>query len=204
MGASMLFDHGSPRAGSRSIHGTARRIGGLRRARRRMPRPIAGRALLTDAEDTTQLVVAPEEGVRAYITFVVGGRILAIPVSVVSEVIIVMRMLSMPDLPKGVVGVINVRGAVVPMLDMCVRLGLVSTEEERKVAVLVSLEVGLMGLLPDAVKAVVVVEDDLLLAPEHGAPTMVSAVFANRDGSQTEVVEPRVIWPALSSQTTIR
>ncbi len=58
------------------------------------------------------------------LTFALGGRRFALPASAVREVTRAVAIAPLPKAPPIVEGVINVRGAVVPMLDMRQRFGL--------------------------------------------------------------------------------
>lgn len=78
----------------------------------------------------------------------------------------------MPHSPDYMKGVINLRGAVLPVLDLAQRLGLpVSEHNERNVIIVVKHEDTLVGLLVDAVSDIIAITDeDMQTPPEisHG------------------------------------
>lgn len=57
-------------------------------------------------------------------TFVVGGLLLGLPVAVVSEVVRGEELTPVPLAPASVVGLLNLRGRIVPAVDVRSRIGL--------------------------------------------------------------------------------
>jgi purine-binding chemotaxis protein CheW len=98
-----------------------------------------------------------------HLTFFVAGEEFAVEVLRVREVVEHMPITRVPSMPAAVRGVVNLRGAVVPVIDLGVRLSGVPLEITRRTCiVMVELVVdgqrSLMGLLVDAVGQVVVPE----------------------------------------------
>ncbi len=76
----------------------------------------------------------------------------------------------LPQTPDFIRGVVNLRGAVLPILDLGARLGLGSTEPTARHAILVT-EIGerVVGLLVDGVSEILSVSSDMLQpAPDVG------------------------------------
>jgi purine-binding chemotaxis protein CheW len=69
----------------------------------------------------------------------------------------------LPKSPSYVRGVINLRGAVLPIVDLAARLGFPSTEPSARHVIMVT-QVGrqVVGLLVDAVSDIITVTDDLV------------------------------------------
>jgi purine-binding chemotaxis protein CheW len=61
---------------------------------------------------------------REILVFEVGGRRYGLPASEVRELLRAVTILPLPQTPADVEGVINLRGTVVPVLDLRARLGL--------------------------------------------------------------------------------
>lgn len=61
--------------------------------------------------------------VQQYLTFVLGGETFAIGILAIKEIIEYTDLTPVPMTPEYVRGVINLRGAVVPVLDLSVRFG---------------------------------------------------------------------------------
>lgn len=74
----------------------------------------------------------------------------------------------LPHSPKHVLGVINLRGSVIPVIDMAVRLGLQPMKPtERSAIIVTSIADMLVGLLVESVSDMITVnEEDLQLPPD--------------------------------------
>lgn len=100
------------------------------------------------------------------ISFEIGGQEFCIDISVVREIRGWTPATAMPQTPDYIRGVINLRGAVMPVLDLRNRLGLGHTEpSSRHVIVVVQFESRMVGLLVDAVQETFMVDAALLQAP---------------------------------------
>ena len=58
-----------------------------------------------------------------YLTFTLAREIFALEIQVVREIIEYAKLTGVPMLPPSILGVINLRGAVVPVIDLGVRFG---------------------------------------------------------------------------------
>jgi len=68
-------------------------------------------------------VTAPVGQAQQYLTFTLGSEVFAIGILAIKEIIEYSNLTSVPMMPEYVRGVINLRGAVVPVLDLSVRFG---------------------------------------------------------------------------------
>lgn len=86
----------------------------------------------------------------------------------------------LPHAPRYMKGVINLRGTVLPVMDLSVRLGLAKQKQnERNVIIVVKLEDTMTGLLVDAVSDIVALSpDDLQPPPELSASPAEAVVSA--------------------------
>ncbi|MBX9614874.1 MAG: chemotaxis protein CheW [Caulobacteraceae bacterium] len=97
------------------------------------------------------------------ISFGIGGQDLCIDIRMVREIRGWTATTHMPQTPEYVLGVINLRGTVMPVIDLRCRLGLGVTEvSSRHVIVVVQHEDRLAGLLVDAVQETFVVPVSLV------------------------------------------
>ena len=78
-----------------------------------------------------------EEGTRSLLRMAVGEEPLAVPIAQVREILQVLRMTPLPRTPAFVRGVMNLRGSVVPVIDLAARLGLASTVIGRRSCIVV-------------------------------------------------------------------
>ena len=115
------------------------------------------------------------KGQSQYLTFVLGSETFSISISGVKEIIEYGNLTTVPMMPEFIRGVINLRGSVVPVVDLSVRFGKkVSTVTKRTCIVII--EVGSVGerqdigMMVDAVSAVLdIPESEIEPAPAFGA-----------------------------------
>jgi len=94
-----------------------------------------------------------------FLTFALAGDIFAIDVTMAREVLDVSVVTRVPQMPAYVLGVINLRGAVVPVIDMRLKFGLDQVARTRDTCIVV-VEILIddapvqMGMLVDSVCAV--------------------------------------------------
>ena len=90
----------------------------------------------------------------------------AVPVGDVVEVLRVVALTPLPDSPAWVLGILNLRGRSVPVLDLRRRLGLTPIEVGLDAAIVVVEDSGkTVGLLVDEVAEVVDIDDNSLEPP---------------------------------------
>lgn len=98
---------------------------------------------------------------RELIAFRVGRQEFCINVMTVREIRGWTAATALPRSPRYVRGVINLRGAVLPIVDLAVRLGLPSTEPTaRNVIIVVQIAHQQIGLLVDAVSDILTTNDN--------------------------------------------
>ena len=108
----------------------------------------------------------PTDGKIELISFEIAGQEFCIDIRSVREIRGWTAVTRMPHTPSYVLGVINLRGAVMPVLDLRSRLGLgETTASSRHVFVVVQHEERLAGLMVDAVQETFEIEAHLLQAP---------------------------------------
>ena len=121
-------------------------------------------------------VAAPgSEQTHQYLTFVLAGEVFAMGILAIKEIIEYTDLTTVPMTPEYVRGVINLRGAVVPVLDLSVRFGRPpSPVTKRTCIVIVEVEAAGerhdMGLVVDTVNAVLdIPAQDIEPPPAFGA-----------------------------------
>lgn len=122
-----------------------------------------------------------------FLTFMIGCDEFAVAIADVREVIGLRQCTPVPDMPSYMRGVLNLRGAVVPVLDLREKLGVDTARdtEDTCIAVLVS-EGAPVGAIVDRVVEVVEVDLSLVTGGTDigGRPTpaWVLGIEATRDG----------------------
>lgn len=110
-----------------------------------------------------------------WVTFRLAGETFALPVEPVREVLRVQSVTRVPHAPEPIRGVSNLRGRVIPVIDLRVRIGLPAADLDRASRVIVVGSRGrLLGLLVDAVRHVVHLDLDRVQAPPEDVMTVQS------------------------------
>lgn len=100
------------------------------------------------------------------ITFQIGEQFLGVDIMAIREIRAWSPTTLLPHVPEYVRGVINLRGNVLPVIDLAARLGWGLTEPTgRHVIIVVRIADQLHGLIVDAVNDIVTVDDEAMQAP---------------------------------------
>jgi len=100
---------------------------------------------------------------REFIAFCIGEQEFCVDIMTVREIRGWTPATPLPQTPEFMRGVINLRGAVLPIMDLATRLGLASNEpSERSVIIVVAMADRTIGLLVDAVSDILSVTQDLI------------------------------------------
>ncbi len=115
-----------------------------------------------------------------FLTFAVEDEEYAVPVTKVREIIGVSQITSLPNMPMHIKGVLNLRGSVVPIVDLRLKHGLEGREySDRTCIVVLELEgiasSCLMGVVVDSVNEVVRIPPETVDPP----PPMASHLLGN-------------------------
>ena len=107
---------------------------------------------------------------QQYVTFSLGEELFGVEVTRTREILSMTPVTQVPQTPDYLLGVINLRGRVVPVVDMRLKLGLPAGEETEDtciivVEVLVEDESIVVGALADAVREVLEVRSDQIEPP---------------------------------------
>lgn len=111
---------------------------------------------------------------RPYLAFRLAGEVYAIDILRIREIIEYNPPTAVPMMPPAVRGVINLRGAVVPVIDLAVRFGLPATGVGKRtcfviVEVAYAGAIHVLGLMVDGVNAVLEIgTEDIEPPPSFG------------------------------------
>jgi purine-binding chemotaxis protein CheW len=117
--------------------------------------------------------LSEETVMSQYLTFVLSGHEMALGLAEVAQIIEHVPPTRVPHLPEVIRGVINLRGSVVPVVDLAVKLGLARQPVTRRTCIVMveSREAGLLGILADSVRQVIeIAPQDVLPTPGFGVP----------------------------------
>jgi purine-binding chemotaxis protein CheW len=137
---------------------------------------------------------------RELIAFAVGQQEFCIDVMSVREIRGWTPATVLPHSQAFVRGVINLRGAVLPIMDLAVRLGFPPAEiMARHVIIVVQINHQIVGLLVDAVSDILTVNEEQVLAPPDVASDMakrfVSGLLAI-EGRMASIISLENVVPA--------
>ena len=111
-----------------------------------------------------------DEDIRQFVVFRLGDEEYGLPIEIVSSIIRYEEPTPIPRAPEDVQGVINLRGMVIPVVDLRKRFGGAEDEAEAPAAeriVVTESAVGAVGLAVDAASEVAAIAmDEVRPAPE--------------------------------------
>lgn len=115
-----------------------------------------------------------EQEAHQYLTFMLGTEVFAIGILHIKEIIEYGKLTTVPMMPDFIRGVINLRGAVVPVIDLSRRFGGVRSQISRRSCIII-LELHsdegqhVIGVVVDAVNEVLDIQDaEIEAAPAFG------------------------------------
>ena len=91
-----------------------------------------------------------------YLTFVLKDQLYSVPIGTVREINSLSEITPVPRTPDFVAGVMNLRGKVIPVINLRMKLGLQSTDHTKKTCIIViETDVGQIGMIVDSVSGVI-------------------------------------------------
>jgi purine-binding chemotaxis protein CheW len=128
----------------------------------------------TDTDVIAQAAAAAPDLAGKYLTFAIGAEEYGVPVLKVREIIKMMDITSVPQVPRHVKGVVNLRGKVIPVVDLRLKFSFADSRYTERTCIIV-VEVALaaskvmMGIIVDAVSDVLTIgPDEIEQTPEFG------------------------------------
>lgn len=127
--------------------------------------------------------------------FDLAGEVYGIPILKVREIQVAAAITRIPKAPPYMPGVINLRGAIIPIIDMRVRFSLGDPPEgARPILVIVEVQDRVLGVRVDGVREVVDLDSGSIQPPpEWGMDTALDREFIKglaslKDGDESEVM----------------
>jgi purine-binding chemotaxis protein CheW len=124
----------------------------------------------------TEMTRTDSVGARELIAFRVAAQEFCVDIMSVREIRGWTPVTPLPRSPSFVRGVVNLRGAVLPIVDLAARLGFAATEPTARHVIIVA-KIGhqVIGLLVDAVSDILTVTDEVLQPTPEVASEMAKA-----------------------------
>ncbi|SFS15411.1 chemotaxis protein CheW [Yoonia litorea] len=100
---------------------------------------------------------------QEFVTFIAGGQNFCIEITQIREIRRWAPVTVLPHSPRHVLGVINLRGAVIPIVDLAAKLGFAPIEPtERHVIIIVAVSDRIIGLLVESVSEILGVRQSMV------------------------------------------
>jgi purine-binding chemotaxis protein CheW len=142
---------------------------------------------------------------NAYLTFLLNDEKFAVHINSVQEIVELNQFTKVPNTPEYMLGIINLRGKVLPLLDTRLKLGLQPAERTSKNRVLIldikdtEERTTQIGAIVDVAKEVVAIEADKIQKPTecdvYKRSTPVTGIV-NHQGDITMIIDINKVFAA--------
>lgn len=134
-----------------------------------------------------------------FVTLVAGGQNFCIEITQIREIRRWTPVTILPHSPEHVLGVINLRGAVIPIIDLAAKLGFERiAPSERHVIIITAIEERIIGLLVESVSEILGIGADMVRetprSPEDATIRAILGVIAVGD-DMTKVINLSALAP---------
>lgn len=121
---------------------------------------------MNDMNEILQLSASDGDLSTKYLTFLIDGQHYGLSIANVIEIVQILPMTEMPDIPYYAKGIINLRGRVVPLIDVNLRFGKPEREyTDRTCIIIVDINGEHMGMIVDEVEEVLDIDGSLISPP---------------------------------------
>jgi purine-binding chemotaxis protein CheW len=134
---------------------------------------------------TEQVLWGDDETIE-FVSISAGGQGLCVPITSVLEIRRWTTVTQLPYSDQAVLGVMNLRGAVIPIIDLAAKLDLGKTEVgTRNVVVIVAVEDRIVGLLVDSASEILSVKGEAIrpnpTQPRNGGKNLIIGLLSVGD-----------------------
>jgi len=141
-----------------------------------------------------------DEDLLEFVTLKAGGQSFCIEITQIREIRRWTPVTALPHAEEAVLGVMNLRGAVIPIIDLSAKLGLGETDASpRHVIIVVAVNRRTVGLLVESVSEILTVEGNQICeAPTMGtgdAPNSILGLISIEDG-MSRILAPGILVPS--------
>lgn len=120
---------------------------------------IKGEAFEREEEDTQK---------GKYLTFSIGNEFYGLEISCVTEIIGLQPITEVPELPEYVRGIINLRGKIIPVMDVRLRFRKPLRQyNDRTCVIVVEIDDMCVGLIVDRVSEVLSIKEENIVPPQE-------------------------------------
>ncbi len=124
-----------------------------------------------------------------FMTFLIGEQNFGFEILHVTEIVGLDDITEVPDVPNYVKGMINLRGNVIPVIDVRLRFGMEPKEyDARTCVIVVTLDRATVGMVVDSVNEVSVFRDEDISVPPQGGKNSLDGDYIKGMGKQGDNV----------------
>ena len=125
---------------------------------------------MSNASKTSETVLARAQAGK-FLSFALGHEVYGLEILDVREIIGLMEITAVPKVPKYVKGIINLRGKVIPVIDLRLKFGLAEVAYTEETCIIVLNVAGtMMGIVVDRVCEVLdISQENIEPTPDFGA-----------------------------------
>jgi purine-binding chemotaxis protein CheW len=103
-----------------------------------------------------------------YLTFALGTEVFGIEICFVTEIVGLQKISDIPECPDYVKGIINLRGKIIPVIDMRLKFKKEPVEyDDRTCIIVIDIQKLTVGLIVDNVDEVVTIPDTSIVPPPN-------------------------------------
>lgn len=101
-----------------------------------------------------------------YLTFRIANEVFGIGIANVTEIVGMQNITEVPDMPDFVKGVVNLRGQIIPVIDIRIRFKMEARDyDERTCIIVLKINEVQIGLVVDTVEEVITIDDEHISEP---------------------------------------
>lgn len=101
-----------------------------------------------------------------FLTFSVGNENYGIEIKFITEIIGIQEITEVPELPDYIKGIINLRGKIIPVIDVRIRFKKEAVEyNDRTCIIVIDIKGVAVGLIVDTVSEVLTIDDENIVPP---------------------------------------
>ena len=123
-----------------------------------------------DVVDQEPLELIEDTQKGKFLTFSMGNEFYGIEIKYVTEIIGMQPITEIPEMPEYIKGIINLRGKIIPVMDVRLRFRKAFRDyNDRTCIIVIDIEDISIGLIVDSVSEVIAIADDEIVAPPNVA-----------------------------------
>lgn len=117
-------------------------------------------------QELEDVILEEDTQKNKYLTFMLGKEEYGIGIGYVTEIIGIQSITEVPELPDYVKGIINLRGKIIPVIDVRLRFAKEAREyNDRTCTIVIEVKDIIVGLVVDAMAEVISIDEENIVPP---------------------------------------